>query len=265
MHHYKNRYIDGGYLNEERKRRHSTIQSHEFEHLPEVDYVDERDLGRLLEKQEAPSVILFNLSNRRVGALRGKFPRHKWVGVVDNAERWIEFDGVLPQVTDDRLKRKQDMFANMFTTQVFDSYNDMQYFYLSNKARVDHDRNIDFRTKERLLEVYHQKPNLLMVVFVEAKDIRHIPQALLAESSQPSGRVKLILLSSEFVDDYETLYIKFNEIDPVINHINSVESAGRIDFIVYNEEHGERQRQTLIQKRRLRHFENKPYGNMIDI
>ena len=48
------------------------------------------------EKQEAPSVVLFNLSNRRVGALRGKFPRHKWIGVTDNSERWIEYDGVLP-------------------------------------------------------------------------------------------------------------------------------------------------------------------------
>ena len=61
-----------------------------------------------------------------------------------------------------------------------------------------------------------------------------MPQALLAESSEGNGRVKLILLKIDFVDDYDTLYIKFNEIDPVIKHINAVESAGRIDFIVYN-------------------------------
>lgn len=73
-----------------------------------------------------------------------------------------------------------------------------------------------------------------MVIFVQAKDINHIPQALLAEGSQPGGRVKLILLKTQFVDDYDTLYIKFNEIDPVIKHINAVQAAGRIDFIVYN-------------------------------
>jgi hypothetical protein len=45
---------------------------------------------------------------------------------------------------------------------------------------------------------------------------------LLASSSEPSGRVKLILLKTAFEDDYDTLYIKFNEIDPVIKHINAV-------------------------------------------
>lgn len=141
----------------------------------------------------------------------------------------------------------------------------MQYYYLSNKANVDHNRNIFFRTKEQLLAIYQQENNLLMVVFVEAKDINHIPQALLAEGSEENGRVKLILLKIEFVDDYDTLYIKFNEIDPVIKHINAVEAAGRIDFIVYNEGDGERSRQTLILRRQLKNFENKPYNNFIDI
>lgn len=77
--------------------------------------------------------------------------------------------------------------------------------------------------------------------------------------------MKLILLKTDFVDDYDTLYIKFNEIDPVIKHINAVESAGRIDFIVYNESDGERTRQTLIQRRKLRNFDNRPYSNFIDI
>lgn len=104
-----------------------------------------------------------------------------------------------------------------------------------------------------------------MVVFVEAKDIAHVPQALMAESSEGNGRVKLILLKIDFVDDYDTLYIKFNEIDPVIKHINAVESAGRIDFIVYNKSDGERTRQTLIQRRKLRNFDNRPYSNFIDI
>lgn len=73
-----------------------------------------------------------------------------------------------------------------------------------------------------------------MVVFAEAKDINHVPQALMAEASEPGGRVKLILLSIDFVDEEVFLYIKFNEIDPVIKHINDVESAGRIDFMVYH-------------------------------
>ena len=54
-------------------------------------------------------------------------------------------------MTDDRLVRKQDMFTNMFNTHVFDEFNDMQYYYLSNKAHVDQTRNIQFRTKEQLL------------------------------------------------------------------------------------------------------------------
>lgn len=69
-------------------------------------------------------------------------------------------------MTDDRLVRKQDMFTNMFNTRVFDEFNDMQYYYLSNKAHVDHTRNIQFRTKEQLLETFTQNPHLLMVVFV---------------------------------------------------------------------------------------------------
>lgn len=167
-----------------------------------------------------------------------KFQRHKWVGLTDNSERWINPEGELPEVTDDRLLRKQDMFTNMFNNRVFDEFNDMQYYYLSNKAHVDHGRNIYFRNKEQLLATYEAEPNLLMVIFVEAKDVSHIPQALLAESSEESGRVKLILLKIDFVDDFDTLYIKFNEIDPVIKHINAVEAAGRIDFIVYNEGDG---------------------------
>jgi hypothetical protein len=46
-------------------------------------------LLKWLEKQEAPSVVLFNASNMRIGSLRAKFARHKWVGITDNSERWI--------------------------------------------------------------------------------------------------------------------------------------------------------------------------------
>jgi hypothetical protein len=52
--------------------------------------------------------------------LRGKFSRHNWIGITDNTERWINPEGELPEVTDDRLVRKQDMFTNMFNNQVFD-------------------------------------------------------------------------------------------------------------------------------------------------
>ena len=54
----------------------------------------------------------------------------------------------------------------MFNKYVFDEWNDMRYFYLSNKANLDKSRNIYFRTKEELLSIYHDEPNLLMIVFV---------------------------------------------------------------------------------------------------
>lgn len=72
----------------------------------------------------------------------------------------------------------------------------MQYYYLSNKAHIDHNRNIYFRTKEQLAQIYADEKNMLMVVFVEAKDVNHIPQSVLAEASEEGGRVKLILLKT---------------------------------------------------------------------
>jgi hypothetical protein len=123
-------------------------------------------LAKQLEKQEAPSVVLYNSSNLKLSPIRMKYVRHKWIGITDNDERWIDSEGILPEVTDEKLKRKQDMFTNMFNSRVFDEFNDMQYYYLSNKANVDHNRNIFFRTKEQLLTIYQQENNLLMVVFV---------------------------------------------------------------------------------------------------
>ena len=99
---------------------------------------------------------------------------------MDNSERWIDFDGILLEVEDERLRRKQDVFANMFNKYVFDSWNDMRYFYLSNKANLDKARNIFFRTREELVQIYNNEPNLLMTVFVEAKDINFMPQILMA-------------------------------------------------------------------------------------
>lgn len=42
----------------------------------------------------------------------------------------------------------------MFNKDVFDAFNDMRYFYLSNKANIDKKRNILFRNKEELLQTY---------------------------------------------------------------------------------------------------------------
>ena len=89
-----------------------------------------------------------------------------------------------------------------------------------------------------------------------------MPQILMAEAEEPNGRVKLILISVDFVDEEAPLYIKFNEIDPVIKHINDVENAGRIDFMVYHQGEGERTVQTLIQKRRLRGLDDRVYTTM---
>ena len=69
----------------------------------------------------------------------------------------------------------------------------------------------------------------------------------------------------DFVDEESLLYIKFNEIDPVIKHINDVENAGRIDFMVYHEGEGERTVQTLIQKRRLKGHDERVYTSMDEV
>ena len=69
----------------------------------------------------------------------------------------------------------------------------------------------------------------------------------------------------DFVDDDNTLYIKFNEIDPVIKHINDVENAGRIDFMVYHQNEGERTVQTLIQKKKLRGLDDRVYTTMDEV
>jgi hypothetical protein len=92
-----------------------------------------------------------------------------------------------------------------------------------------------------------------------------MPQLLMAEASKDDGRVKLILLHIEFVDEVAPFYIKFNEIDPVIKHINDVEKAGRIDFLVYHEGEGERTVQTLIQKRKLNRLDDRVYQCMEDV
>ena len=63
-----------------------------------------------------------------------------------------------------------------------------------------------------------------MILFVEHSDSEHIPKTFYdSVGNQPlDERVKLIFIKSSFIHDEEILYVKFNEIDPVIKHINKV-------------------------------------------
>lgn len=96
---------------------------------------------------------------------------------------------------------KQLLFTRMFSEEVFDSFNDMGYFYLSNKATFDAKRNIKFTTKEALEEIYRKDQNLLMIVFVEYTDLEHLPKPFYdpVRHIMLDERVKLILLKSNFV------------------------------------------------------------------
>jgi hypothetical protein len=66
----------------------------------------------------------------------------------------------------------------MFSKEVFDKWNDMGYYYLSNRATIDEKRNIKFVTKETLEELHRNNPHLLMIVFVEHTDLSHLPRSL---------------------------------------------------------------------------------------
>lgn len=63
-----------------------------------------------------------NASNIKLMPLRAKYAsKHKIISITDNSERWIDFDGNLPEnLVDERLIRKQDMFTGMFNYKVFD-------------------------------------------------------------------------------------------------------------------------------------------------
>ncbi len=96
-------------------------------------------------------MVLINGSNNKLLGVKHKFGmKHKFVSVVDDSERWIDKDGYLLEVQDFVLRKKQDLFLTLFSEKVFDSFNDFQYYYLSNKADVDRRFNIFFRTKEDL-------------------------------------------------------------------------------------------------------------------
>jgi len=95
--------------------------------------------------------VLINGSDNKMMPIIPKFRgKHIFKVLINDFERWIEIDGSLPDVGEVKLRRKQDLFVSLFNESVFDSYNDMQYYYLSNKANIDHKRNIYFRTKEDL-------------------------------------------------------------------------------------------------------------------
>lgn len=74
-----------------------------------------------------------------------------------------------------------------------------------------------------------------MIVFVEHTDRKFIPQQFYDPDSDTSkeDRVKLVFIHTEFVDNEDSLYIKYNEIDPVIKHINRVELASRVNYCLY--------------------------------
>ena len=110
----------------------------------------------------------------------------------------------------------------------------MQFYYLSNVSRVEHERNIFFRNKEDLDAIYHDpdQQNLVMIIFVEDQDENHLPSSIKEAIRSAEERIKLILVTGSFKDS-ETMYIKYNEIDPVIKHINDVENAGRVDYVVF--------------------------------
>lgn len=79
----------------------------------------------------------------------------------DLLDIWINKKGYL--IESEKLKRqelavKQSVFVDMFNTKVFDTYNDMAYFYLSNtaeKLKVKGARYITFMTKEGLIDFYN--------------------------------------------------------------------------------------------------------------
>lgn len=85
------------------------------------------------------------------------------------SDRWIDKNGRLIEshkLSHPKLATKQTLFTDMFNTEVFDSYNDMGYFYLSNTAHVDKVRNIRFMTREQLEDLFKKEINLLMIIFV---------------------------------------------------------------------------------------------------
>ena len=72
----------------------------------------------------------------------------------DLTERWIFQNGELvryEQLSDKiRLGRKQAKFASLFSQEVFDTYNEMGYYYLSNVYYFDKERRTKHMSREAL-------------------------------------------------------------------------------------------------------------------
>ena len=72
-------------------------------------------------------------------------------------DKWIEEDGDLTafdKLARQELATKQILFTKMFSEEVFNTFNDMGYYYLSNRATIDEKRNIKFMTKEALEDLH---------------------------------------------------------------------------------------------------------------
>lgn len=65
--------------------------------------------------------MVVNASNLGALKVKAKYQHiHKFLAVTNNAERWIDINGMLPDVhKDNAVKRKQDMFTLMFNLSVF--------------------------------------------------------------------------------------------------------------------------------------------------
>lgn len=77
----------------------------------------------------------------------------------DLSDMWINRSGYL--IDSEKLSRqelavKQALFTTMFNKDVFDTYNDMGYFYLSNTSTFDQVRKIRFMTREQLYELFNK-------------------------------------------------------------------------------------------------------------
>ena len=76
-----------------------------------------------------------------------------------------------------------------------------------------------------------------MIIFVEDTDRKFIPAGFYdpVNDTSKEDRVKLIFLHHKFIDEGEnmSMYIKFNEIDPVIINIDQVEMSSRQNYCIY--------------------------------
>ena len=115
---FKNNYIQNGHKHkgENLSLIRSQIRAHEFADLHEYFYKDHKHLASILDSESSPCVVLINGSNNKLMSIKLKFgSKHKFVTIVDDSERWIDKDGYLLQVHNYILRKKQDLFLNVFS------------------------------------------------------------------------------------------------------------------------------------------------------